>query len=106
MIQKRKRSIPQLFFISEQEARFLQKKMEEAGIRNKSAYFRKMALDGYIIRQDYAVLNKFIYELNRIGNNLNQMAKVANTYGTVDPSELKAVEKELDRIWQQLSSLG
>jgi len=103
---KRRRPVPQLFYISDQEAQFLSVKMKEAGIRNKSAYLRKMALDGYIIRQDYTVLNKFIYELNRIGNNLNQMAKVANTYGTVDPSELKTVEKELDRIWQQLSSLG
>lgn len=106
MDKKRKRSIPQLFYISPDEKDFLDKKMKEAGIKNKSAYLRKMALDGYIIRQDYTVLNKFVYELNRIGNNLNQMTKIANTYGDVDRSGLKDIEKDIEQIWQQLSSLG
>ncbi len=105
MNKKRKRSVPQLFYFSEEENKFLAKKMEEAGIKNKSAYLRKMALDGYIIRQDYTVLNKFIDELNRIGNNLNQIAKVANTYGDIDQSGLKEIEKDIDQIWRQLSSL-
>ena len=106
MNKKRKRSIPQLFYISLEEREFLAKKMKEAGIKNKSAYLRKMALDGYIIRQDYTMLKKFIDELNRIGNNLNQMTKVANTYGDIDQSGLKDIEKDIDRIWRQLSSLG
>ena len=103
---KRRRPVPQLFYISDQEAQFLSVKMKEAGIRNKSAYLRKMALDGYIIRQDYTVLNKFIYELNRIGNNLNQMTKIANTHGVMDQSELEGIKKDVDRIWRQLSLQG
>lgn len=79
--------------------------MQAAGIQNKSAYLRKMALNGYIIRQDYSVLKKFINELNRIGNNLNQIAKIANTYGDTDTSELQAIKKDLEQIWQRLSSL-
>lgn len=107
MSRNRSRNIPQLFYFSEQEAQFLDTKMKEAGIQNKSAYLRKMALDGYIIRKDYTELKSLIYELHRIGNNLNQMTKVANTYGgdTIQLSEIKTIEKDLDRIWQQLSSL-
>lgn len=105
MNKKRKRSIPQLFYISPVEREFLDKKMKEAGIKNKSAYLRKMALDGYIIRQDYTILAKFTDELNRIGNNLNQIAKVANTYGDIDQTGLKETKKDIDQIWQQLSSL-
>lgn len=80
--------------------------MEEAGIENREAYLRKMALDGYIIRQDYTVLNKFIYELNRIGNTLNQIAKTANTYGIIDSLELKGIQNDLNKLWQKLSSIG
>ena len=105
MDKKRIRDVPQLFYISEEEAQFLKVKMKEAGIRNKSAYLRKMALDGYIIHQDYSVLKGMVYELNRIGNNLNQMTKIANTYGDINHSELKTIEGDLDRIWRQLSSL-
>lgn len=101
----RKRNVQLKFFISPEEAEFIEKKMQEAGIRNKSAYLRKMALDGYIIRVDFTELQKFIDALNRIGNNLNQMTKIANTYGDVDQSGLKDIEKDIDRIWRQLSSL-
>lgn len=102
----RTRNLKQEFYVTEQEAQFLETKMKEAGIRNKSAYLRKMALDGYIIRQDYSVLNKFVNELNRIGNNLNQMAKIANTYGDINKPELETIEKDINEIWRQLSSLG
>ncbi|HEX3016239.1 MAG TPA: plasmid mobilization relaxosome protein MobC [Caproicibacter sp.] len=106
MEKKRKRTNAVLLRFSTQEISFLQKKMIEAGIKNRSAYLRKMALDGYIIRQDYTVLNKFVNELNRIGNNLNQMAKIANTYGDINKPELETIEKDIDKIWRQLSSLG
>lgn len=107
MNRNRSRNIPQLFYFSEQEAQFLRTKMKEAGVRNKSAYLRKMALDGYIIRKDYTELKSLINALNRIGNNLNQMTKVANTYGGdhIHLSELKTIEGALEKIWRQLSSL-
>lgn len=106
MSSNRIRNLKQEFYISEREANFLQEKMEEAGIRNKSAYLRKMALDGYIIRQDYKVLKGVINELNRIGNNLNQMTKIANTYEDINLSELKTIEGDINKIWQLLSSQG
>jgi hypothetical protein len=84
-----------------EEATFLKQKMQEAGIRNKSAYLRKMALDGYIIRVDFTELQKFTDALNRIGNNLNQIAKVANTYGEVSVLEVKEFEAEVIKILDQ-----
>lgn len=42
---------------------------------------------------------KVSYELNRIGNNLNQLAKLANSYGDLPTLEqLHKIEKELQRI--------
>lgn len=72
--------------------------MQEAGIRNKSAYLRKMALDGYIIRINFTELQKFIDALIRIGNNLNQIAKVANKYGEVYVPEVKEFEAEAMKV--------
>ena len=101
---KRKRAIPQLFFISENEEILIEEKMKEAGIKNKSAYLRKMALDGYIIRQDFSAVKAVVYELNKIGTNLNQLTKIANTYGDVYLSEIKSIKKDIEKIWQLLSS--
>jgi len=63
-----------------------------------------MALDGYIIRQDYGVLKGVVYELNHIGNNLNQMTKIANTYHDINLSEFKVIEGDIKKIWRLLSS--
>lgn len=94
----RERNIQIKFFLTPEEVKFMDKKMQEAGIRNKSAYLRKMALDGYIIRIDFKELQKFIDALSRIGNNLNQIAKVANTYGEVSMPEVKEFEEEAMKI--------
>ena len=84
-----------LFFLSEAENKLLQENMKKAGIKNKSAYIRKMILDGYIIHQDYGVLKECVAALGRIGNNLNQLAKVANTYHDINIPELRRLADEV-----------
>lgn len=69
--------------------------MKKAGIKNKSAYIRKMILDGYIIHQDYGVLKECVAALGRIGNNLNQLTKVANTYHDINIPELTRMADEV-----------
>lgn len=39
--------------VTEQERNLIRHKMAQLGARNMSAYFRKMAIDGYIIKVDY-----------------------------------------------------
>ena len=69
--------------------------MKKAGIKNKSAYIRKMILNGYIIHQDYGVLKECVAALGRIGNNLNQLTKVANTYHDINIPELTRMADEV-----------
>jgi len=104
MIKKRKRNIKQEFYISVDEEQLIADKMQEAGIKNKSAYLRKMSLDGYIIKQDFSAVKAVVYELNKIGTNLNQLAKIANTYGDVYLSEIKTIKMDIEKIWKLLSS--
>lgn len=104
MDKKRKRNNSILLRLSDGELDLLHQKMNEAGIRNREAYIRKMILDGYIIKQDFTAVKAVVFELNKIGINLNQMTKIANTYGEVYLSEIKTVKKNIEKIWQLLSS--
>lgn len=99
-LKKRRRNIEVFFFLSEEENQQLKENMRTAGIRNKSAYIRKMILDGYVICQDYSTLHKFVVELSRIGSNVNQIARVANTYHEIDLPEIRKVTEELQE-WQR-----
>ena len=81
--------------LTDEENDLLKKNIESSGIKNKSSYVRKMILDGYIIHQDYGVLKECVAALGRIGNNLNQLAKVANTYHDINIPELSRLADEV-----------
>ena len=60
---------------SEDEIDIVYKKMQEIGTDNYSAFCRKMTVDGYVIKQDFTDIKKLIFEINKIGTNINQIAK-------------------------------
>ena len=47
--------------------------------------------------------SEYITELRRIGNNINQLTKKVNQ-GIIKEVNLSEVKKELNKIWQLLSS--
>ncbi len=71
---------------------------------NMGAYLRKMAIDGYIMNIDTSYLEKQYYEMHKIGVNVNQLAKLANTTGTITPDEVKELKEMVKEIWHILRS--
>ena len=47
---KRKLDVPVLFWVSAEELELIHQKMQQYGTENLSAYLRKMALDGYVVK--------------------------------------------------------
>ena len=78
----------------------IQHKMEELGIRNRSAYLRKMALDGYCIRLDLGDIKELIRLLRICSNNLNQYAKRANETGSIYREDIQDLQGRMDYLWQ------
>lgn len=83
-----------------QELEILHQKMAEAGVRNRSAYVRKMSLDGYVVHLDMSDIREMITLLRRCSNNLNQIAKNANATGSIYASDLSEVQARQDEIWE------
>ena len=77
----RKRNIQVIFWISEQERELIQQKMAQLGTDNMSAYLRKIAIDGYVVRLELPELREMVSLLRRSSNNLNQVAKRVNETG-------------------------
>ena len=78
----------------------LQQKMQEAGVKNRSAYIRKMALDGYIVKLDTSDINQMIALLRNATNNLNQVAKKANSTGSIYGADIAGMQAKQDEIWE------
>ena len=79
--------------------------MREAGTTNMSAYLRKMALDGYILRLDLPELKEMLSQLRYMGNNVNQIAKRANEVGVIDEMDIRGVSKRQERMLEQMARL-
>ena len=94
----RKRNVQIKFRVTEKERSLIEEKMKQVPTSNMEAYLRKMAIDGYIIQVDHSNIKKMTAELQKIGVNINQIAKRANATGNVyqeDIEEIKGALKEM-----------
>ena len=89
MTKKRVRSVPIYVWVRPDELEVIRERMAEAGIRNMSAYIRKMALGGYVLHVDLEPVKELVSLQRRCANNLNQAAIHANSYGGLYPDKLR-----------------
>lgn len=82
----------------------IRKRMILSKTSNMSAYLRKMAIDGMIVNTDTTYLKAMYQEMHKIGVNINQLAKVANTVGTATPQDIEELKKMVKKIWLTLRS--
>lgn len=80
-------------------------KMEKAGVKNRSAYIRKMARDGYIIVLDLSDVKEVLRLLRINSNNLNQYAKKANQTGHVFQSDIEELKRGQEEIWDAVKEI-
>ena len=102
---KRRRNVPLYVWVSPEELQAIKARMEQTGIRNMSAYIRKMALNGYVLQVDLSPVRELVSLQRRCSNNLNQVAIQANTYGGIYPEEIKALQRDYETLWGPLSDL-
>lgn len=77
--------------ITEQEQQLIRHKMAQLGTKNTGAYIRKMAIDGYIIKDDYTEQKKLAAAVSRVASNINQTGH----FYDYDIADLKAKQNEI-----------
>ena len=96
---KRKRDVPVLFWVSAEELELIHQKMQQYGTENLSAYLRKMALDGYVVKLDLPELKQMISLLRYTSNNINQIAKRLNESGRAYDTDLAEILEKQKQLW-------
>jgi hypothetical protein len=100
----RKRAIQIKFTVNEEEKKLIEQRQELSGIKNKGAFYRKMLIDGVVVNTDLSAIKEVTVAINRIGTNINQIARRANQTGRVYADDLKDIDKKVEEIWQLLKS--
>ncbi|WP_066685058.1 plasmid mobilization protein [Christensenella intestinihominis] len=97
----RKRKIPLIVYVTEDERETIQRKMELAGSANNfSAYARKMLIDGYVIQIDHAPIKELAREIGGIGRNINQITARTNATGNLYADDVREVKELMNEIWR------
>lgn len=96
----RKRTVQIKFRVTEEERALIEEKMKLVPTRNMEAYLRKMAIDGYIIQIDHSDIKAMTAEIQKIGVNINQIAKRANATGSVYQEDIEEIKGVLAEIWR------
>lgn len=87
------------------EYKLIRERMAEAGVQNMSAYMRKMAIDGYVVKLDLSDIKEAVRLLRYSSNNLNQYAKKANESGSIYRRDIEDLRVRYDKLWQALNEI-
>ena len=94
-----KRETAVLVRMSESELAQIRERMESYGTTNMSAYIRKMAIDGYIVKLEVPELKELTRLLSSYSNNLNQIAKRVNATGNIYSTDFDEIREQQDNLW-------
>lgn len=101
----RKRNVQIIFWVSEEERAQIQAKMDQVGTENLSAFLRKIAIDGYILKLDLPELREMISLLRRSSNNLNQIARRLNETGRFYAADMEDILQRQEQLWQAANTI-
>ena len=82
-----------------EELQAIQKKMELFGTTNFSAFVRKMAIDGYVVKLELPELKELVSLLRYSSNNLNQLTKRVHESGRIYDADLEDIQLNQERLW-------
>ncbi len=87
---------------TEYEYGLIKERMKKSGATSLQKYMIDAALNGYLIQVDYSDVKALAYEINRIGNNINQVAHRINAEGNVYKNEIEEVQEKVELIWKMM----
>lgn len=90
--------------VTDYEYELIHQRMKASGKRTLREYLIDMAVNGYLIKVDYSEMKKLVYEINKIGTNINQIAYKANSTNYISQIDIDELKDKVDLIWWLLRS--
>ncbi|MCD8214089.1 MAG: MobC family plasmid mobilization relaxosome protein [Clostridiales bacterium] len=84
--------------LTAEEKEAIKEKMKTVGMTNMSKFVRLALEVNPVVSLDMNGIYKLAYEVNRIGNNINQIAKHVNTTRNLYKNELDNIANELHQL--------
>lgn len=88
------------FRVTDSEYMLIKERMKASDASSMNQYILKAAIDGYIINVDYSDFKKLIYEINKIGTNINQIAHKVNSQNQIYKTDIDELKDKMELIWK------
>ncbi|MDT2401766.1 plasmid mobilization relaxosome protein MobC [Enterococcus avium] len=100
----RKRKHRREVAFSEEENSYIDKKIDQSPYDNFQNFARIMLITGEIVHVDYSELRTLNQEVGRIGNNVNQMARLANQFEEISPDDIQMLLNDVRSLQMMVTA--
>ena len=91
--------------LTEKERDFFEEKMRKAKCKTMSHFIRKCVLEKEINVVDLNPSRDLQWEISKVGNNINQIAKAVNTNAVIYKNDVKKMQEDLNNLSKNLCKL-
>ena len=95
---KRNRYIEKKIRLRPDENNYIKNKMDNAGRKNFNAFALEMLIQGQVNVVDFKSLSDLKIAIDRVGKNVNQIAKKVNESGNVSKNDIDETKNLLKKI--------
>lgn len=99
------REIMKKIRFTQDELDMIHTKMAQFGTTNFSAFVRKMAIDGYVVKLELLELKEMVSLLRYSSNNLNQLTKRVHETGRIYDADLEDLQQSHERLWDAVRDI-
>ena len=92
-------------WVTPEEEEKLKQRMADAGVRNVSAFIRKMMFDGYIVLLDLQTIREMIVTLRGFSDRLEQIAEMRETDDPALRAGIEEIQAKQEEIWSLVREL-
>lgn len=79
--------------------------MRQLGTSNFSAFMRKMAIDGYVVKLELPELRELVSLLRYSSNNLNQLTRRVHESGRIYDVDLEDIHRGQEQLWDAAQTI-
>lgn len=95
---KRNRNIFKKVALTKQENEYIKKKIEKSPFNNFQNFALTLLIQGEIKTTDYSELFTLNKQVAAIGNNINQVVRLANQFNEISTDDILDLQKEIQEV--------
>lgn len=95
---KRVRHKEQKIRFTEEEFKYVSSKMERSNIKKFQHFALMMLIQGEVNFVDYSELRRLVFEVKKIGSNINQVVRLANQFSEISATDIQQLTDALSQL--------